>query len=383
MGTKTTNYEFNLPANDDYADQNKFNENFVSLDTILKGLADAIAAAAAGIHYQGAVNYYSNLPANPERGDAYTVLYAGSSGTESDGTEYVWDMKGGTLQWIDFSKDSYTKAQTDALLALKQTLLSATNKLNPDYIAYDSSHRAVSDSEKTTWNGKIDTNGTGLSKNGTTLNHSNSTTAQSTQAFRQVAYDAQGHITGSTAATTAQAAAINSGITSTDVAQINTNKSNILLVEQMAATKNKLDLAKAASVTVPDNVTYVTNSDKSITITVNGITSAKSLYFNDLPNISGEIVLSGIPSDGGFSTYMADLQQNGTTIDNMSDQGSGSEPVTMASGVFTYRIRLAAGTYTFTVKPMIVSSTIWSAGFTDYTQYAPTNAELYQMILNP
>lgn len=38
-----------------------------------------------------------------------------------------------------------------------QTELSASNKLNPAYINYDSTHRAVSDTEKSTWNGKQDT----------------------------------------------------------------------------------------------------------------------------------------------------------------------------------------------------------------------------------
>ena len=44
--------------------------------------------------------------------------------------------------------------------------------------------------------GKIDTAGTGLSKTGTTLNHSNSVTAQSTQAIYPIKIDAQGHISG-------------------------------------------------------------------------------------------------------------------------------------------------------------------------------------------
>ena len=66
-----------------------------------------------------------------------------------------------------------------------QTELSASNKLNPAYINYDSTHRAVSDTEKSTWNGK------------------------------------------QSALTSAQLAAVNSGMTSEDVEQINTNKSNI------------------------------------------------------------------------------------------------------------------------------------------------------------
>lgn len=44
--------------------------------------------------------------------------------------------------------------------------------------------------------GKIDTAGTGLSKSGTTLDHSNSVTALTTASLKKVKYDAQGHITG-------------------------------------------------------------------------------------------------------------------------------------------------------------------------------------------
>ena len=43
---------------------------------------------------------------------------------------------------------------------------------------------------------KVDTAGTGLSKDGTTLNHSNSVNAQSTAALKKIAFDAQGHING-------------------------------------------------------------------------------------------------------------------------------------------------------------------------------------------
>ncbi len=44
--------------------------------------------------------------------------------------------------------------------------------------------------------GKIDTAGTGLSKSGTTLNHSNSITTQNSTVFKKISYDEQGHITG-------------------------------------------------------------------------------------------------------------------------------------------------------------------------------------------
>ena len=67
------------------------------------------------------VSYYSDLAnlTNVEEGDGYTVKYAGTSGTTPDGTEYVWgyDTDLQTLAWIDWSKDSYTKAQTDAIIS--------------------------------------------------------------------------------------------------------------------------------------------------------------------------------------------------------------------------------------------------------------------------
>lgn len=56
---------------------------------------------------------------------------------------------------------------------------------------------------------KIDTAGTGLSKSGTTLNHSNSTTAKTTQAVYPITFDAQGHITGSGSAATIPSVTLN------------------------------------------------------------------------------------------------------------------------------------------------------------------------------
>lgn len=46
MGTKTTNYEFNLPADDDYASQTPFNQNFTSLDAMLVSAIPAVKTTA-------------------------------------------------------------------------------------------------------------------------------------------------------------------------------------------------------------------------------------------------------------------------------------------------------------------------------------------------
>lgn len=80
---------------------------------------NAVAALMGGVHYRGSVSYYDNLLSlTPEEGDAYTVKYSGSSGTDIDGGKYVWgyDEDLSDYAWISFSKNSYTKGETDLLL---------------------------------------------------------------------------------------------------------------------------------------------------------------------------------------------------------------------------------------------------------------------------
>lgn len=125
MPTSTTNYGLIKPGTDDPILVGQLNDNMDTIDTVLKDHSDKIDAAALGIKFKGEVNYYADLPNNAEIGDAYTVKYAGSSGTTPDETEYVWGAVSGTNQWINFSKDSYTKAEVDALLTLKQNALNS------------------------------------------------------------------------------------------------------------------------------------------------------------------------------------------------------------------------------------------------------------------
>lgn len=102
----------------------------VTLGAALNGskkYTDQVAQSLmGGVHYRGSVSYYADLPANPAEGDSYTVKYAGSSGSVEDGTEYVWgyDTDTSDYAWISFSKDAYSKAETDALLSGKQAALS-------------------------------------------------------------------------------------------------------------------------------------------------------------------------------------------------------------------------------------------------------------------
>lgn len=67
---------------------------------------------------------------------------------------------------------------------------------------------------------KVDTAGTGLSKNGTTLNHSNNISAQTSSVFKKIQYDSEGHITGT------------SNVSSSDLPSHNHSVTNITNTER-------------------------------------------------------------------------------------------------------------------------------------------------------
>lgn len=57
---------------------------------------------------------------------------------------------------LELKNGNYVEFSVADLVSGLQTELSASNKLDPDYIDYDSTHSAVTDAEKTTWNSKQD-----------------------------------------------------------------------------------------------------------------------------------------------------------------------------------------------------------------------------------
>lgn len=73
-----------------------------------KGYTDtAISQLPKGVSYKGSVDYYNDLPSSSvEVGDCYTVKYKGTSGTDPDGTEYVYGPDGGTNTWIPLGPEN-------------------------------------------------------------------------------------------------------------------------------------------------------------------------------------------------------------------------------------------------------------------------------------
>lgn len=113
----------------------------VTLGAALNGskkYTDQVAQSLmGGVHYRGSVSYYADLPNDASEGDSYTVKYAGTSGSVADGTEYTWgyDTDSQTYAWISFSKDAYSKAETDVLLGGKQNTIDTDHKLDGSLVS--------------------------------------------------------------------------------------------------------------------------------------------------------------------------------------------------------------------------------------------------------
>ena len=56
-----------------------------------KKISEALNDFSEGITLKGSVDYFADLPASPETGDEYIVLYSGNSGANYIGQKYVWD----------------------------------------------------------------------------------------------------------------------------------------------------------------------------------------------------------------------------------------------------------------------------------------------------
>lgn len=222
----------------------------------------------------------------------------------------------------------------------------------------------------------IQSAGTGLTKDGTTLNHSNAVTAQTSASFSSITFDAQGHITGSTAATTAQLNAINSGITSTDVAQIETNKTNILSSLDADGQKNIYQITNVPTVS---GIT-ISKTDTN-TMSINGTFSSATYVFFTL---SGNNVV--LPA----GSYVVYTKTTGTmparTLTITSDVASctlGSyAEFTLATDkqIGVYVQFLSNDTVNGTISIMICPKSLWDISH-KYEPYAMTNAEITAWIL--
>ena len=94
----------------------------------------AIAGLGKGIIYKGAVDYYNNLPNSPQEGDCYTVLYKGTTGTDSYNMEFIWGkiVASGNYSWIKLGPDDFA----DFITELTQEEYENLPEIDPDIYYY-------------------------------------------------------------------------------------------------------------------------------------------------------------------------------------------------------------------------------------------------------
>lgn len=144
------------------------------------------------------------------------------------------------------------------------------------------------------------------------------------------------------------------------------------------------NLLKVTSATRTVNgVTFTVNNDQ--TITVNGTntgTSTALFVINDIPLQSGiAYTLSGCPSGGSSATYYIGSLDTTDWQEFTTDTGNGGTATLSEPKTIRFRIGIRSGV---TVNNLVFKPMLRRAEITDstYVPYAPTNRELYEMILS-
>jgi hypothetical protein len=229
-----------------------------------------------------------------------------------------------------------------------QTELSASNKLNPAYINYDSTHRAVSDTEKSTWNGK------------------------------QNAIDSSHKLSADLVDDTSTT---NKFATAAELEQISTNKTNISLVANQSYVYNKLNI-RAETQTV-NKITFTVNPDKTITVS-SGTASANTAFmlqdYMPTADYSGLIAIGAPSGTSSDFCLMVSYSNNKTQeADVVKLYNGNATTITTNYTYVRFYIYVKAATVItddVTLTPMLTSADIYNAGITTYQPYAMSNAEL-------
>ena len=234
--------------------------------------------------------------------------------------------------------------------------------------------------------GGLTVSGSPITSSGTiTVGHSNSVTAKTSSSLKKFKYDAYGHVTGSSELSTTESNALASGINSTKVEQIETNKNNILTDEAAlvglvdGGAKNLIQVSATSSTT--SGIVY-TVSNGIITLESGTAANNPSLIgvASTITIPKGTYVLSGCPSGGGDSSYRLDMRIQGTSTVLVVDKGETDEVTLTSDTVCSFFIRLI-GNYQvstpLTFKPMLCTKAAWDISQI-YQPYRPSYAELVE-----
>ena len=243
-----------------------------------------------------------------------------------------------------------------------QTKLSGTNKLDPSYIDYDASHRAVSDNEKSTWNGKQDTISdlstirSGAAAGATAVQPTDMNTALAAK---------QDTLTFDTVPTENSTNPVTSG----GVAASQAEQDAELAVIANAGAKNFAVPFNSISTT---DIAVTKKSDGSYTFVCTNVSENRVIRvanIGDMP--SGEFKISGV-TGGSSSTYMLGLYNTSATAVKYQHTNPEESYTGDVSG-FSLRVRVISGySGTFTVYPMIRPASITDSTFQPYALPNPT-----------
>lgn len=299
-----------------------------------------------------------------------------------------------------------------------QTKLSGTNKLDPAYIEYDATHRAVSDTEKSTWNGKQDTISdistirSGAAAGATALQQSDVTSTYSASGTAPV-----------------NGTAVNAAIGTLDVSSVGGSGKYISAISEtdgkISATVETMDTTPTANSTVPVTsggvatdqtrqeveIGAVANRGAKNLLDVQRPTTTTRTSYTPLANGGVELscsnatwtsyAIADIPADAGkeyiitflldessgtsnFSFFLRDGNSSGTNLATKnygSTTGKYEASFTPGNSAIWLGIYLnnsaTAATATAKLRCMIRPAAITDSTF---VPYAPTNRELYDMI---
>lgn len=322
-------WNFNTQKLDDFAAMTN-----TAVGTLESGLASAqsqIAALQGGVHLKGSVNYYADLPVDPDDGDAYTVLYFGTSGQEPAGIEYAWvDAQ---ESWIPIGVDPAAFAKPADITAAIAALDAASAGGSGKYIKEISQ----TDGVITPVEGTIDASPIANSQNPVT-----------------------------------------SGGVATSIGVL--TPAAIKAVDEGAKNKLKNSAASATS----GEAVFTVNSDGSVSVYTTATTTASrtltitgtadNCYVNTGDIITGNpttnldvAIQYGIGSSGNIANYNPDEQYHTITV----------------SGIVRYcLISIRSGvsisqSSPLVFKPMICTAQDWAVS-QKFVPYCPTNRELYE-----
>lgn len=315
------------------------------IEVLLSQLAEKIGNIDQSLtRYRGRVDSVADLPAAGEKvGDWYFVGLV----TDTTMSEYAWN---GT-SWDPIGSSEITVsglvsyAESQSLRDSEK--LTARNNIglgNVDNTA--DADKPISTATQTAINGKADA--------ATTYTKTEVDTALS---GKQDALSAE------------QLSAVNSGITSTDVAQITTNKNNISYI----ANNNVINiLNRQAGTDTSNGITFTTNIDGSITLSGTATNAAGVFVFSSsLDTTDDTYILYG---DGFIEGVYMDTYETG-----WANQRTFTSWVETVPNTKIWRLIVSNGTNAdnVTIRPMMCRKSLFDGS---YHQPAMSNAELTEEV---